>query len=156
MSVKEALSRPIQTDFMRNNPAYSTWIGMHARCKFPSHTSWANYGGRGISVCPEWDTFEQFWADMGGTYWPGLSIERKDNGKGYSPENCTWIPNEDQHLNRRTNTYIDTPWGRMTVTAAAKRIGIGPETLRFRLKRGLIATEALTRPVQPAGRKSPL
>jgi hypothetical protein len=133
-------------DYITHNPAYWSWASMHARCRHKSSTGWKNYGGRGIAVCPEWGTFEQFWADMGSTYQPGLTIERKDNDKGYCPGNCEWIPRNKQNKNRRANRYFDTPQGRLTLTDTARLYGLNEATLRRRLKAGLTLADAISFP----------
>jgi hypothetical protein len=73
---------------------------------------------------------------MGPTYQKGLSIERSNNDGDYTPENCVWATRKAQAYNRRDNRYIDTPWGRMTITQASERSGIGVMTLHGRIKRG--------------------
>jgi hypothetical protein len=73
------------------------------RCTNPRNASWPRYGGRGITVCAEWLKFENFLRDMGENP-PGLSIDRKDNGKGYSPENCRWATPAQQVANRRPDS----------------------------------------------------
>lgn len=71
---------------------YFVWSSMRARCSNPAHKFFYRYGGRGITVCAEWDTYEPFrdWAIANG-YEQGLSIDRKKNHLGYSPDNCEWI-----------------------------------------------------------------
>jgi hypothetical protein len=80
---------------------YSRWNGMKTRCNNPRATSYSRYGGRGIRVCDRWiNSYENFLADMGRC--PiGYSLNRIDNNKGYSPENCCWDTYKNQARNRR-------------------------------------------------------
>lgn len=87
----------------RGNPApeYAVWSMMKKRCHDPEDKDYRHYGGRGIVVCQRWrDSFENFIADMGRRP-PGLTLERKDNSKGYEPSNCKWATWTEQAKNRR-------------------------------------------------------
>lgn len=90
-----------------NEPIYKTWIAMKQRCFNNSHPNYKYYGGRGISICKEWFTFENFynWAVENG-YQDGLTIERKNNDGDYCPENCTWIPKSKQQQNTRKTIRV--------------------------------------------------
>ena len=112
------------------------WRSMIDRCRLPSHQAWKNYGGRGIAVCESWINFENFLTDMGPSYVKGLSLDRRDNNGGYNPSNCRWTSRKTQARNRRTNTIIQTPWGRITLQEASERSGIGKTTLHYRHSRG--------------------
>jgi hypothetical protein len=79
---------------------YTTWQGMLQRCLNPRSPGFHNYGGRGITVCERWHKFENFYADMREPP-DGLTLDRKDNDKGYSPENCKWSTRLEQTHNRR-------------------------------------------------------
>lgn len=92
-----------------NNPVkISLWNGMKSRCYDKSHPRFKDYGGRGITICDEWlNNYELFcdWAYANG-YKKGMSIERIDCNKGYSPDNCKFIPLSEQNRNRRNSIMI--------------------------------------------------
>jgi hypothetical protein len=79
---------------------YKTWQSMRQRCSNPNVKSFKNWGGRGITVCPEWDDFWVFVADMGDRP-EGHTLDRIDNDKGYSPDNCRWASRHQQSINSR-------------------------------------------------------
>lgn len=88
---------------------YKVWKTMRARCYNTNDDSYHNYGGRGIGVCDEWrSNFVPFrdWAKANG-YASGLTIERVNNNKGYSPENCVWTTRLVQCNNTRRNEKIE-------------------------------------------------
>ncbi len=87
-------------------PEYRAWAGMFDRCYQAGHRFWHCYGGRGITVCDRWHTFENFLEDMGERP-PGptrFSLDRLDNERGYSPDNCGWRTHHEQLKNRRHPT----------------------------------------------------
>jgi hypothetical protein len=99
---RAAQSARMQGHGMTGTPPWNTWMAMRKRCREPGNIGWANYGGRGIRVCKEWDeSFEAFWRDMGPSWEPGLTIERLDVNGHYEPRNCVWLPLSDQLRNRR-------------------------------------------------------
>ena len=133
---REKASARLRTHGMSGHPAFWVWRSMIDRCALPSHHAWERYGGRGIRVCARWLRFSDFWSDMGPTYKPGLTLDRLDNEKGYSPENCEWRDRVAQARNTRANRVIDTPKGRMLMVEAAELSGIGATTLAYRIAAG--------------------
>lgn len=121
---------------MSRHQAYAVWSNMLDRCELPSHFAYARYGGRGITVCSRWKSFEAFWQDMGEGWREGLTLERLNNNLGYSPENCAWRDRKAQSRNKRNNTYINTPKGRMMICEAAELSGLNVTTLCYRAGAG--------------------
>jgi len=130
---------------------YKVWSSMKERCLNKDHKNFANYGGRGIAVCERWQTFENFLADMGPAP-ERMSLDRKDNDAGYSPENCRWATQLTQANNRSSNHPV-TAFGE-TKTRAEWLRDPRCRTTRFplfvRLKRGMRPEEAITKPNGPA------
>lgn len=93
---------------------FRVWCSMRARCGNPNDRCFHRYGGRGIKVCEEWDTdFSSFkrWSEANG-YEEGLTIDRIDNDKGYSPDNCRWTTMKVQNNNKSNNKKDNGPEGR--------------------------------------------
>ena len=123
---------------------YKTWITMKRRCFEPNFASYKNYGARVIEVCAEWLDFETFYKwSYENNYIEGLSIERKDNNKGYEPSNCEWITLEAQHKNRRNNHYITIGAETKTLTEWSKISGLSREGIRKRELRGIIGKDLI-------------
>lgn len=125
---------------------YKIWAAMHDRCSNPNSPVYYRYGARGITVDPRWDSFEQFYADMGDRP-PGRSLDRRDNDAGYSPENCRWATQAEQNRNTVRNRYLTHQGETMTVAEWGRRTGINPGTLHGRLAEGWSVEHALTIPV---------
>lgn len=117
---------------------YRVWMAMRERCNNPHNKSFKNYGGRGISVCREWDDYGIFhsWAISSG-YAPGLTIDRIDYNGDYSPANCRWVTTWEQNRNYSRNKFITFHGRTQCLSDWADELGIKRATLSFRLKSGM-------------------
>jgi len=123
----------------QKHPLYSIWTAMRARCNNKNHKDYPQYGGRGITVCKEWDSFQQFIEDMGERP-KNYSIDRINNEKGYSRDNCKWSSSKDQQNNKRSNIKIRYYNEIISETELAKRTGIARSTLQYWRKNGILQT----------------
>ena len=91
------------THGLGTNKFYQTWYGMLQRCTNTMRQGYKNYGGRGITVCEEWQDVANFvaWCELTNPNIEGYSLDRIDNDLGYSPENCTWSDKTTQAINQR-------------------------------------------------------
>lgn len=123
---------------------------MKCRCYNPKTKYFANYGGRGISICDEWlgeDGINRFieWAYMNG-YNDSLTIDRIDNDKNYSPDNCRWVSRTEQMSNTRSNIYFNYYGKMLTATQIARLRNCDSNILRWRLKNGWDLEKAIMTP----------
>lgn len=125
--------------------AYQSWRKMKYRCRNSDDPAYPRYGGRGIDYCDAWESFEQFYADMGDRP-AGTSIERIDNSKGYYKENCCWATRYAQSNNRRNNILVDFQGSQMTLSQAAKLAGVSYKLAHKRMKKGWSLEDALFKP----------
>ena len=103
------------------NRFYSTWSKMLYRCNNPKHKGYKNYGGRGITVCVEWLDIATFiaWCNLTHPNIEGYTLDRINNDKGYSPDNCRWANSTIQNINKRmmknnTSGFVGVSWDRAT------------------------------------------
>ena len=106
------------------------------------------YGGRGITICERWDSFELFLADMGKAPSKRHSIERNDNDGPYSPDNCRWAPPIEQRRNQERVYTLEHNGMSLTPAEWARRTGISNKRIHARLKRGWSVAAALETPVR--------
>jgi hypothetical protein len=85
---------------------------------------------------PRWETFENFWEDMKASYTDTLTLERIDNSKGYSKENCRWATPHEQNMNMRSNVFIKYRDRFLTVSEVSKLTGIATSTIYGRKQSG--------------------
>ncbi len=127
---------------------YESWHQMIQRCTNHNHKSYYFYGDRGITICKRWLKFKNFLEDMGECP-PGLTLERENNKKGYSPENCYWATKKQQMRNTRRNRLITYDGKTQCIAAWAEKYDISYDTLYSRLYKYNWSTEkALTTPVK--------
>jgi hypothetical protein len=122
-------------------PEYTSWSSMVERCTNPKATDFHRYGGRGITVCSRWNSFENFLADMGERP-PGTSIGRIKNNIGYEPGNCRWETPTQQSRNTIRTRFFTIDGIYACITEHCERIGISKSTVANRLRAGLTAEEA--------------
>jgi hypothetical protein len=100
LHVQELIERSVKHGHKRTRSRhrlYYTWQGMIQRCTNPKNRAYRWYGGKGIEVCPRWrNSFTAFLEDMEHGWRDGLTLERKDNSKGYSSENVVWATWDEQ------------------------------------------------------------
>lgn len=116
---------------------------MVRRCQDPKVRFYQEYGGRGITVAPQWKGrggFKTFLRDMGPKP-PLTSLDRMDNNGRYEPANCRWASAQVQAANRRFCRYVMIEGRRVTIQEAARALGMPPTTLRGRLLRGKMPLE---------------
>lgn len=120
---------------MTGSRTHDSWSGMRSRCTNKKSKDWPQYGGRGISICRRWNTFENFLSDMGQRP-KGLSLDRIDVNGNYEPDNCRWATNTRQQRNRRCTRFIEHCGKRQSINDWAVETGIAVPTLRARFLAG--------------------
>lgn len=112
----------------KHSGAYRSWQCMKQRCDYPKHASYDRYGAIGITYCEAWKSFEAFYADMGDRPL-GYSLDRIDPRLGYSPENCRWIPRNEQSRNQRKTVRVVLDGEQMIQADAARRLEVHPSQI---------------------------
>lgn len=133
----------VRSHGMSRTPTYRSWEAMVRRCSVEKDPAYDNYGGRGITVCENWLSFEGFFSDMG-ICPSGYTIDRLDSNKGYEPSNCRWATRMQQGENRRGHKFLETPSEPVFQAKAARLNGISPRTMHARIKAGWTEAEATT------------
>jgi len=136
-------------------PEYRAWHGARGRCRNPTDRQYAYYGGRGITVCAEWDDFEVFFRDMGPKPSPRHSLDRIDNDGPYAPWSCRWATATEQLRNRRTTVRLTHEGQSLTLVQWSAVTGIPYTVLKDRVRYGWSAERALSQPVQSWVRGGP-
>lgn len=131
------------THGMSKTREYHIWFNMMDRCYNPANAAYANYGGRGITVCERWHMFENFYADICPRPVGRLTLDRKDNSLGYSKENCRWTTYKIQQRNRRDNRLYTINGETCSVSEWSERFGLRVNTVLMRLNSGWPIEKAL-------------
>lgn len=113
-----------RTHGMSDTPTYQSWLSMRARCLNSNNVGYQHYGGRGITIDPRWDSFENFLADMGEKP-NGLTLDRKDVNGNYVASNCRWATPFEQIHNRRSVTELQEELDMWKARALAVEGGTG-------------------------------
>ncbi len=150
------------THGLSTHSLYSLWINMIYRCTNPNNAKYSEYGGRGIKVCDRWLLGDDdnagivlFITDVEPRPSPKHSLDRIDNNKGYSPDNCRWATQQEQLNNTRTNRNITYKGITQSLAAWSRATGIGWMTLDGRLKTGWPIDLALETPILAGSTRRP-
>lgn len=142
---RENLIKAVTKHGMSRSPEMRTWEGMIKRCYKKNNTAYSHYGGRGIVVCDEWkNSFEQFYADMKNKPFPKAHIDRIDNNREYSKENCRWVTCKENERNRRDNVFLTHMGMTKCLSEWAEYLGINRLTLVGRNRKKLPIEQILS------------
>ena len=128
---------------------YRIWSGMKSRCRNKNNKDYSNYGGRGITISNRWlNSFDNFLKDMVERKSSTHSIDRINNNKGYSKENCKWSTSKEQLRNKRNNRLITFEGETKCMAEWVEKFSISRFALYKRLKAGWSIKNALTKPIR--------
>lgn len=133
---------------MKDIPEWRAWKGMIDRCR-PSFVNHKYYFDKGVFVCEQWsgvDGFDNFYRDMGKKPSAKMTIERLDNSKGYSPNNCIWADMKTQGNNTSRNKRLEYKGDVKTYAQWAEYVGCSRHTIRSRVLSGWSVHKILTTP----------
>lgn len=131
------------THGMTGSRLHTTWFNIKKRCRNPNCPDYAYYGGRGIDICDEWaNSFETFmeWSINNG-YNDTLTIDRIDNNKGYTPDNCRWTTPAEQSVNKRNNIYTSFHGEKIVCYRLSKELGISHRKCKRMILSGMDGDE---------------
>jgi len=140
-------AKRLTTHGMSKTRTYHIWQGMIQRTSIGSQKKPNLYVNKGITVCDHWKLFENFFTDMGEAP-DGLSIDRIDGNQGYNPTNCRWATAKEQANNTSANLNLTYDGVTQSISMWAKQIGIKPNTLLYRIRRGWSIKRAITQTVR--------
>jgi len=135
-----------KTHGMYKTTEYKIWENMKARTTNPNSDNYYLYGAIGRTLCQSWYKFENFFNDMGNRPSKKHSLDRIDNNKGYSKENCRWVTADVQQNNMKSNVRLTLYGDTLNIGQWAKKLNLKLRTLRARLESGWSVEKALTTP----------
>ena len=118
------VTRYTQTHNLSQSLEYKSWCALKQRCGNPNHPKYHRYGARGIKVCTRWESFDNFYADMGPKPKRGMSVERLNNDGDYCPENCVWATPKIQGKNTSQNKHVEIDGIRQNLTDWCNALGV--------------------------------
>lgn len=139
---------------MKHTGVYGVWCAMISRCTNSDNPAYKDYGGRGITVSGRWGWFSSFYADMG-VRPDGATLERVDNNKGYSKENCVWADRTAQGRNKRNNVLLTIDGETQPLCVWAERSRLRYATVHQRLRKGWTPEAAVKTPLITARKGVP-
>lgn len=137
------------------DPVYRIWQNIKDRCRNPNNPHFHNYGGRGITLHPEWLKFPAFLAAVGPRPYPSATLERMDNDGSYAPGNVRWATRKEQARNQRKNRLLTVGGETKPLAAWAEDVGLRPSTIHYRLRTGMSDEAAVLTPAR-GGRRPAL
>lgn len=141
---REMASLANKTHGMTKSKLHVDWRAMRKRCFCKNDKAYKDYGGRGITVCDEWNDFMAFYEwSMNNGYSEELSLDRIDNDGNYCPENCRWTDSITQGNNKRNNFRVEYNGETKTLAEWSRITGIGSSTIKSRIISGWSIEDAL-------------
>ena len=146
-SARAMIKKYHTTHNLSNSSEYLAWKNMVQRCTNKNNKAYKHYGGRCIEVCDRWLTFENFYRDMGENP-GGLELDRRDNNKGYSLDNCRWVSHKKNTRNTRGSHIITFKGISKCITEWAESTEISAAAIGHRIRRGWTVERALTQSLE--------
>jgi len=131
-----------KTHGMSGTRVYLIWCNMRNRCTNPKRNNYSDYGGRGITFCERWASFDNFLADMGEPPSDQHSLDRIDSNGNYEPSNCRWATTSEQLNNKRTTRWIEINGRTQSLAQWCREFGLNSGSVRGKLRRGATVEEA--------------
>lgn len=130
------------------HPLYHVWQSMKDRCNNPNNQRFQRYGKRGITYQHSWKYFEEFHRDMANTYQMGLALDRRDNDKCYTKENCRWVTTTENNRNKSNTIRLSYDGRSYTMKELSEAFNIGYGTVRKRYRIGWTAAQIVETPLR--------